>query len=220
MPRTPRNLPRRKALDANNKLSRPIDPYTFGPLTLRPSENDRVESGIKPGHWTTASLEVRENFDDFRGDLATEMVGPVGDGMDLDGQAFRLRSSRPAPLAKMQKKLLDVAVYAPLQSPQPQVAARLLSTGGRDLWNAREFLTLVPPEQFFLVVLRSRIEDYRYLHTLDSIWAPRGHSDERGLQAHYRVLLPKIMAAAPCRTRRCFGPTPPSCYGTVSIQSF
>ncbi len=195
-------LAAQKALDANNKLSRPIDPYTFGPLTLRPSENDRVESGIKPGHWTTASLEVRANFDDFRGDLATEMVGPVGDGMDLDGQAFRLRSS-PALLAKMQKKLLDVAVYAPLQSPQPHVAAQLLSSGGRDLWNAGIF-DVGSRRAILSGRLGQQVEDYRYLHTLDSIWAPRGYSDERGLQAHYRVLLPKITAAAPLPDQALF----------------
>ena len=69
---------------------------------------------------------------------------------------------------------------------------------------AREFLTLVPAEQFFLVVLAQQVEDYRYLHTLDSIWAPRGYSDERGLQAHYRVLLPKITAAAPLPDQALF----------------
>ncbi|HEY4310417.1 MAG TPA: hypothetical protein VGN12_13275 [Pirellulales bacterium] len=186
-----------EALDEDSKVKRPIDPFSFGPFTLRPSETDRVESGIKPGHWTTGSLETRANFDDFRGDLVTEMVTPTGDPVDLDGQAFRMRSSRPALLAKMQKKILDVEVFTPTHSPHRQIATRLLSSGGRDMWNARELLTLVPNEQFFFVVLAQQVEDYRYLHTLDSIWAPRGSIEDRGAQAHYRVLLPKITAAAP-----------------------
>ncbi|MES1213195.1 MAG: hypothetical protein ABUL64_01280, partial [Singulisphaera sp.] len=193
-----------QALDENQKLNRPIDPFTFGPFTLRPSETDRVESGIKPGHWTTATLEVRANFDDFRGDLAAEMVTPTGDGVELDGQRFRLRSLRPAVLAKMQKKLLDVPLLTPVHSPHRQVASRLLSPSGRDMWNARELLTIVPAEQFFFTVLAQEVDDYRFLHTMDSIWAPRGSAEDRGAQAHYRVLLPRVTTAAPLAEQALF----------------
>ncbi|HVU86980.1 MAG TPA: hypothetical protein VHD36_06650 [Pirellulales bacterium] len=186
-----------EAADEDKKVSRPIDPFLFGAFTLRPSETDRVESGIKPGHWTMATLEVRANFDDFRGDLVSEMV-PFGVELaNLSNRGPSLLSSRPAILPKMQKKLLDVALFTPVHGPQRQVASRLLSSGGRDVWNARELLTLLPAEQFFLTVLTPEIEDYRYLQKLDSIRAPRGSLDDRGAQAHYRVLLPKITAAAP-----------------------
>ena len=118
----------------------PTDPFTFGPFTLRPSESDRIEAGIKPGHWTMATQEVRANFDDFRGELVTEVVQAGGDGVDLDGQTFHLRSSRPAVLPKTQKKLLDIAMFNPVDHFSRQVAPRLLSRSGRDVWNARELL--------------------------------------------------------------------------------
>jgi hypothetical protein len=186
-----------QAADEDNKISRPIDPFLFGAFTLRPSETDRVESGLKPGHWTTGTLEARANFDDFRGDLVTEMVPLGGESADPTHRDSVLHSSRPAILPKMQKKLLDLAVYTPVLAPQRQLATKLQSPGGRDVWNARELLTLLPAEQFYLTVLTADVDDYRYLHSLDSIWAPRGSLDDRGAQAHYRVLLPKVTAAAP-----------------------
>jgi len=192
------------ARDEKDNLKRPIDPFTFGPFSLRPSETDRIESGIKPGHWTLASAECRANFDDFRGELATEMVTPLGEGVLLDDLPFRLRSSRPALLAKMQKKLLDIAIFSPVQSRERQISLRLHAPSGRDMWTARELLTLVPGDQFFFVTLAQRPDDYRFLHTLDSLWAPRGSLNDRGLQAHYRVLLPTITSTVPLPNRTLY----------------
>ncbi len=192
------------ARDENSKLQRPIDPFTFGPFSLRPSETDRIESGIKPGHWTLASAECRANFADFRGDLATEMVTPLGGAVMLDDLPFGLRSSRPALLAKMQKKLLDIAVFTPVDSRERQIALRLQSPSGREAWTARELLTFVPGDQFFFVALVQSPDDYRFLHTLDSLWAPRGSLNDRGLQAHYRVLLPAITTTVPVPNRALY----------------
>ncbi|MBI2823175.1 MAG: hypothetical protein HYX69_00635 [Planctomycetia bacterium] len=174
----------------------PKDPFQFGVFTIRPSEAQRVEAGIKPGHWTTASLEARANFADFRGELVAELMG-AGGPVDLDGLPYRLRSQRPAILAKGQKKTLDVALFDPVQHTSRQAAPRLLSAGGRDVWNSRELLSPMPPQQFFLVALARQPDDYRYLHTLDSIWAPLGTMDDRGAQSHYRVVLPTLATSAP-----------------------
>jgi hypothetical protein len=188
---------KKKAEDQKKAGEGPKDPFNFGAFTVRPSETDHIESGIKPGHWTIGSLEVRANFDDFRGDLVAEMVGASGEGVDLDGLPFRLRSSRPALLPKAQKKVLDVALLCPTESFSRQVAPRLLSPSGRDVWNTREIMSLLPAEQFYFVVLARKPDDYRYLHSLDSIWAPQGSSEDRGVQAHYRVLLPSVTSMSP-----------------------
>src|SRR5262249_24449649 len=148
--------------------------------------------------------EVRANFDDFRGDLMTEMVGAAGDGVDLDGMPFRLQSSRPAVLPKLQKKVLDVAIFSPTGHVSRHVSPRLLSRSGRDVWNARELLAPLPAKQYFLVVLARQPDDYRYLHTLDSIWSPQGSIEDRGAQAHYRVLLPTIKDTAPIPSHPLF----------------
>jgi hypothetical protein len=192
----PANLALQQSPDDKKNTKGPTDPFTFGPFTLRPSESDRIESGIKPGHWTMASQDVRANFDDFRGELVTEVVQAGGDGVELDGQAFHMRSSRPAVLPKLQKKLLDIAMFNPVEHFSRQVAPRLLSRTGRDVWNARELLSPIPPAQFFLVVLARQPEDYRYLNTLDVIRAPQGSSEDRGAQAHYRVVLPTVTTFA------------------------
>ena len=201
---TPATVAAKKALDDKKPEQRPTDPFTFGPFTLRPSDTVRIEAGIKPGHWTTASLEVRANFDDFRGDLAAEMVAPGGQGVDLDGLPFRMRCERPALLPKMQKKVLDIAMFAPVAHFSRQAAPRLLSRSGRDVWNARELITPIPAEQFFLVVLARQPDDYRYLHSLDSVWAPRGSVEDRGAQAHYRVHLPFVTVFAPLPSQALF----------------
>ncbi len=194
----------KKAADEKDATKGPKDPFTFGAFTLRPSETDRIEAAIKPGHWTAAALEVRANFDDFRGELTAEMVAAGGEGVDLDGLPFRLRVSRPAVLPKLQKKVLDVALFNPVENFSRQVAPRLLSRSGRDVWNARELLTPMPAEQFFFVVLADKPDDYRYLLTIDSVWAPQGSIEDRGLQAHYRVLLPNLSVAVPLPSQPLF----------------
>ena len=143
------------------------------------------------------ALEVRANFDDFRGDLSTGVVGAGGDGVDLDNLPYRLQSSRPAVLPKSQKKILDVGIFSPVENFARQVSSRLLSSSGREVWNARELLAPLPAEQYFLVVLARQPDDYRFLHTLDSIWWPQGSIEDRGTQAHYRLLLPSVTVAAP-----------------------
>ena len=187
---------KKKAEDQKKAGDGPKDPFSFGAFTVRPSETDRIESGIKPGHWTTASLEVRANFDDFRGDLVAEMVGPNGEGVDLDGLPFRLRSSRPALLPRAQKKVLDVAMLSPTQSFSRQVAPRLLSSSGRDVWNARELLTLLPVDQFYFVVLAQTGRLSISARARFDLGADR---EQRGpwREAHYRVLLPSITVASP-----------------------
>ena len=134
---TSANLAKQPAADKKDSKG-PTDPFTFGPFTLRPSESDRIEAGIKPGHWTMATQEVRANFDDFRGELVTEVVQAGGDGVDLDGQTFHLRSSRPAVLPKTQKKLLDIAMFNPVNHFSRQVcAAAVVAFGPRRMERPR-----------------------------------------------------------------------------------
>jgi hypothetical protein len=200
----PANLATLQSPEDKKNTKGPTDPFTFGPFTLRPSESDRIEAGIKPGHWTMASQDVRANFDDFRGELVTEVVQPTGDGVDLDGQTFHMRSSRPAVLPKLQKKLLDIAMFNPVEHFSRQVAPRLLTRTGRDVWNARELLSPIPAEQYFLVVLARQPEDYRYLQTMDTVRAPQGSSEDRGAQAHYRVVAPTVTLLAPVPSQALF----------------
>ncbi len=180
------------------------DAFTVGSFTIRPSGTDRIESNIKPGHWTTATLEARANFEDFRGEMAAEMILPQGQPVDLDGVPARLQVSRPAVLPKGQKKLLDLALFEPLLQPGRQVAQRLTSASGRDLWSTREVLSSMPSHQFFFVVLSRQPDDYRYLQSLDTVWAPHGSEADRGRQAHYRVLLPQVPLSAPLPSEATF----------------
>jgi hypothetical protein len=179
------------------KKEAPKEPFTFGAFSIRPSESTRIEAGIKPGHWTAAALEARANFDDFRGELIADMHGTNGAIVDLDGVPFRLQAARPAILPKGQKKSLDVTLFDPIHHLGRQAAPRLMSRGGSEVWRTSEVVSPLPAQQYFFVVLARIQDDYRFLVSLDSVWAPSGTIEDRGQQAHYRVVLPKVDKSAP-----------------------
>jgi len=179
------------------KKDAPKEPFTFGAFSIRPSESNRIEAGIKPGHWTAAALEARANFADFRGELIADMHGRNGAVVDLDGVPFRLQAARPVVLPKGQRKSLDVTLFDPIHHLGRQAAPRLISRGGSEVWRTSEVVAPLPAQQYFFVVLARTQDDYRFLVSLDSIWAPSGSTEDRGQQAHYRVVMPKLDNSAP-----------------------
>ncbi len=190
----------RKKLEEQKKKKKKPD-FEMKRLQTQPNEIDLANSQFKPGHWTSATIEIRANNNDFKGDLVT-------DPFQLEGMAYRLGTSRPAILPKGQDKFLELVFYVPPGRSGAQINVRLTPPGStRDLVRSTHPSLRMPEHQFNLVVLADDPQRYTFLKTaqpkrnrmgLDSIW-PRGRliDDPNMLRPHYRVMLPKIEYRAP-----------------------
>lgn len=181
---------RREELRKQKEKEKPD--FEFLRFSVRPNQTDRIEAGVKPGHWTTGSMEARANNFEYRGELASELL-QQGRPVDLDQMPFRLRVTRPAILPKGQRRVFEYPLYSPLEVQTHQISTRLLSgPGGRTIVQDLQPLERMPAHQYYFAVLARNPDLYGYLRTLDSIRAPRTDMGESPVEAHYRVILPKI----------------------------
>ena len=89
-------------------------------LAAQPGEGRSPTKSIKPGHWTSATVETRANNFDFRGELDLAATDTRGNLVDLEGTPFRLTTSRSAVLPKGQDRRLDAFLLcraAPAREP-------------------------------------------------------------------------------------------------------
>ncbi len=141
---------------------------------------------FKPGHWTSASLEVVANNHDFSGRILT-------DPFALDGMPYQLGTSRPAILPKGQPKDLELVFYVPPGRTNARLTARLVPEDiDRELQRRDQPASRMPAHQFYLVVLCPESERYKFLTSrkMLSIFPP---SDASGTpQPSYRVMAPLL----------------------------
>ena len=113
----------KKELEQHKKKEKPKPP--FEPLKVFTEPNERsftdpkdlesqtpARNAIKPGHWTGVLVEAKVNNFDFGGDMLSEPRDNQQSLVDLEGSPFGLVMSRPAALAKGQKKTLEAIFYA------------------------------------------------------------------------------------------------------------
>jgi hypothetical protein len=176
---------------AKKKKEEPKPDFEVGRLMTQPNSLDMAESSFKPGHWTSATLEVTSNARDFKGELTTEPF-------ELDGMPFDMGSSRPALLPKGQKKYLELTFYIPPGKVGSRISTRLLSSrwGGEVAAGAQPTFRM-PEHQFYFVVLARSPDRYAFLKVLDSVRPPMGTVSDEKMTAYYRVLLPRIRAKVP-----------------------
>jgi hypothetical protein len=167
----------------------PEDDFTVGRFSVQPYEEERVESYFKPGHWSTAVLDVTANKFDLNGELAI-------DPFQLDGMPYELGTSRPAFLPKTQKKQLDVVFFVPPGGGRTNVHARLTGEGGAAVYDDSFPARRMEEHEFLLVVLAKEPESYAYLKNddkLDAIWPRDAFWGEQGLRyPYYRVIRPAV----------------------------
>jgi hypothetical protein len=157
---------------------------------------------IKPGHWTSATVEIIANNNDFLGDMVT-------DPFDLDDMPFRLGTSRPVALAKGQRKFLELTYYVPPGRKGQRVRTRLLSRGERELAAAEHPMLRMPEHQFYLMVLARDPDRYTLLRDLDSVRPPSGKLVEGSVDSYYRVMQPRIESRTPL-------PSNPLCWTSIA----
>ncbi len=170
---------------------KPKEDFELSRLATFPHSIDTVESAIKPGHWTSASLDAVSNNFDFRGELATDPV-------DLSRSTYRFGTARTVLLPKGQRRGVELPFFIPRDSSARTVGVRLSSRrGGGEVGRGVFPFNRLPAHQFYLCVLARQPDAYSYLRGLPSITPPTHDILDASTNAHYRVLTPPIDQAVP-----------------------
>lgn len=185
---------KRKQLEEEEKKKKekekPKPDFAAGKLMTQPNSAANAESAFKPGHWTSATVDMIANNFDFHGELIT-------DPFELTGMPFRLGTARQAQLPKGQKKFVELVFYVPPGKTSNKVYTRLLTTSGRrEMFQEGFPVNMIPDHQFYLVVLSTTPARYSYLKVLHAVSPPVGFADS-GPNAYYRVAMPKIDKRVP-----------------------
>ena len=161
--------------------------FEIGVMRTLPNPIVTVESMNKPGHWTSAQLELVANNFDFKGEMVT-------DPFLLPGTGFSMGTSRAAVLPKGQTKFLELTYFVPPGPKGVSAMTRLKQSerGGEVLASSHPMMR-IPTHQFYLLVLSREQDRYGFVKRLDSIVPPGGDElADTGQTAHYRVLTPPI----------------------------
>ncbi len=145
----------------------------------------------KPGHWTTTVQQMKADRDNFEGRTILATVDDRGRPLPLAHTLYHMASSRPALLAKGRAKRVENEILLPADSGKLRVMADLVSSAtgssvaprtSADRW------TLMPSNQYFLLVLAREPGRYAFLKATDAVRAPY-ENDNGATPPHYRVVL-------------------------------
>jgi hypothetical protein len=212
----------------NKKAEKPKPPFAQMRVFSEPNERaftdakdqekqnqTTIRNAIKPGHWTGVLVEAKANNFDFSGELYSEPRDNQQRLVDLEGSPFRLAMSRPAALAKGQKKSLEAIFYASplggtIQKSDVADSNFYVEQPGGDrrtntwIYNQlrspqsgiesppdSDLLPHMPSYQYYVYVLARDSARYRFLKVLDSV-RPPGESESSVDDANYRVLCPQV----------------------------
>lgn len=184
----------RKTDQVTKKKKPPKPDFKTGLLRTQPNPLTRAFATAKPGHLTSATLDLTANNFDFHGHLATDPV-------PLDPLPFSLENERPVDLPKGQKKRSEIFFYVPPGQRRPQIVTRLLtrSTRSRVISDGLPVQPMLA-HQYHLLVLADSEDRYQFLTALDSVRFPSGDGEDSSIRlrdAHYRVVAPKIETEIP-----------------------
>ncbi len=186
---------------AAGEKPKPKPDFEFVRLASLPNNTSTAEVRVKPGHWTSATLEAVAHNQDFQGELRLEgNLGPAGGTIGLE-------TARPATLPKGQVKRFELLLHSPailelnVNGPPGELAVRLTPSGkNRSVLRESFPLRKLLPQQFHFLVLARDPDRYQYLRALptfvpcvDAIFDPLE-------MTHYFVQAPQIDRRAPLPT--------------------
>ena len=186
----------RKKKEEEEKKKKKKPNFESARVSLLPRD-DVLRNYVKPGHWMSATQQMRANNFDFVGQLDTACVSSDGRPLALEKTRYHLRLNRPVSLPKGQAKRFELLYFAPppeVQSTQAMwLQSRLVTArGGRPVFPQNsDPTTRLKPHQYFMVVLARRSDDYGYLKALHSVNPPRADFSSWGLEVDYVVVLPR-----------------------------
>jgi hypothetical protein len=171
------------------------------PVTV-PGEPKLAFPFVKPGHWVTVRHEILANHFDLQGELWTSAGKLADEPIEVENTPFALRAIRPAPLPKGQRKLFDTSYFIPRAAADRSAGIWLHrelreQRGGRLVKEDPAKVAVMPPFQYFLLVLSSQPDRYGYLKQLTAISAPTSDDPETDSWLYYRVLLPPVTRSVP-----------------------
>lgn len=201
-----------------NKPPEPESPeaaseFNFGGAQALPLGSTAGQTGIKPGHWFTASETIRANRADHRGVLrqSIELQPPTTtvDGFAIDPPPLssasakeKLRvplvSERPAVLPQLRTKRFDSRLLAGIPPSASRNSNALLSgqfvSGSQALAmdTGRRPVSMLQSQEYFFVVLTKRPERFSSMQSADWIRPPVDDSEFKvDIPVNYRLIFPK-----------------------------
>lgn len=187
--------------------------FNFGGAQALPLGSTAGQTGVKPGHWFTASETIRANRADHRGVLrhgielspqATTIDGfavdttPPDTGSTRDKLRVPLVSERPAVLPQLRTKRFDSRLLAGIPQSANRNANALLGgqfvsgTQAIALDTGQRPVTMLQSQEYFFIVLTKRPERFSSLQTADWIRPPIDDSEFNiDVPINYRLVFPK-----------------------------
>ena len=144
---------------------------------------------VKPHHWSTITLEVRANYEDYEGSVQSFPVGLLG----MPQEMIYARESR---LVKEQRSRLGMQVMLPRIPREKELDVELLQPGAiraDELWQVP--VRLLPPAQMLIVFLSKESSTQYAAWTRLPCMVPSSADREDALamefQRYYRLVLPE-----------------------------
>lgn len=144
---------------------------------------------VKPHHWSTITLEVRANYDDYEGNLQSFPVG-------LPGMPQEMIYARESRLVKEQRSRLGMQVMLPRIPREKEMNVELVQPGAirsDELWQVP--VRLLPPAQMLVVFLSkepaNQYAAWNRLPCMIPSSADREDAMALELQRYYRLVLPE-----------------------------
>ena len=196
-------------VDEDPAQQTPLQDFTAGPALAFPADAIPARSGIKPGHWLTASQGIKSNNSDVRGELRSSSTIPpaatLDAGPDVGGSldhSAAISSLRPVVLPKGQNRRFQYRLLAPRAIPGDRKTAlldsRLVSSGRALLYDvASQPISLMSSEEYFFVVLTTRPERFAKLMVADWVRPFRNEVDFSSAAGNYRIVIPKVDSVLP-----------------------
>jgi hypothetical protein len=174
----------------------PLAPFTGDPATAFPSDGTPT-SGIKLGHWTTASQPLRSNESDARGEIVCRAITNSSSSDDGKTLSFRgpLPSTRPVVLPKGQMRRFEYRLLTPLPLSSDLKKAELrnglmVSTRPVDVPDMTRFYDVLSTEEFYFVILSERPERFAKFQVSDWVRPYRDELEFKDPRSNYRIIIP------------------------------
>jgi hypothetical protein len=167
-------------------------------LRVMPNDESFVSRAIKPGHWSSAILQMKANNADFLGGELDCFAGSTnGTIFDIKDTSFGLHIVRPVALPKGQAKSFELLYFAPtahgeLRNINFFSNLNFASSAARRWDVLPQPTTRLKPHQNYMVVLSRRPDSYAFLKLIPTVKPPTSsfvNSD--GLISDYVVVMPK-----------------------------
>ncbi|MCA9214050.1 MAG: hypothetical protein KDB27_13355 [Planctomycetales bacterium] len=195
---TPANQNAKK--EEKPEQNKPKPDFESKRILVSPSHADSADGtgrqGMKPGHWYSATQDIKaNNFDFLQGQLTSYTQRQGGRKIPIENTNFNLRVIRPAALPKGQGKNFEVTFFTPTaRGPIGlfSINSDLGYRSGSRVMPLSDATMRLDPHQYYFVILAANPDDYKFLKYLDTITPPVGQFviDASKAQTDYLLTVP------------------------------